>query len=59
MVLKAKGKILKNPGSNTQYVSIPASMVLDSQYPFKANEPIELEIDEKNGILIVRRLKLQ
>jgi hypothetical protein len=56
MVLKVKGKILKNPGANTQYITIPADMVLDSQYPFKPNGAIELEIDTKKGILIVRSL---
>lgn len=57
MVLKTKGKVLKNPGANTQYITIPADMVLDSQYPFKPNEAIELEIDSKKGILVVRSLR--
>ena len=56
MVLKAKSRILKNPDANTEYVTIPASMALDSQYPFKPNDAVELEIDEKKEILIVRRL---
>jgi hypothetical protein len=30
-------------------------MVLDSQYPFKPNDDVELEVDEKKEILIVRR----
>jgi len=56
MVLKAKSRILKNPDANTQYVTIPASMTLDSQYPFKPNDTVELEIDEKKETLTVRRL---
>jgi len=56
MVLKAETKILKNPDANTQYITIPASMTIDSQYPFKPNEAVELEVDEKRGALIVRRL---
>jgi len=55
MVLKAESKILKNPEANTQYLTIPASMTLDSQYPFKPNDAVELEVNEKKGILIVRR----
>jgi uncharacterized protein YuzE len=55
MVLKAKSRVAKNPQANTQYIMIPSSMVLDSQYPFKPNDDVELEVDEKKGILIVRR----
>jgi len=55
MVLKAETKILKNPDANTQYITIPASMTLDSQYPFKPNEKVELEIDGTKQVLIVRR----
>ncbi len=55
MVLKVKSRVAKNPHANTQYIAIPSSMVLDSQYPFKPNDDVELEIDEKKGILIVRR----
>jgi hypothetical protein len=55
MVLKAESKILKSPNARTQYITIPASMTLDSQYPFKPNDAVELEVDEKKGTLIVRR----
>jgi len=55
MVLKAESKILKNPDANTQYITIPSSMTIDSQYPFKPNDAVELEVDEKKGTLIVRR----
>ena len=55
MVIKAKSKILKNPKAKTQYITIPSDMTQDSQYPFKLNDVVELEIDEKKGILIVRR----
>ena len=55
MVLKAETKILKNPDANTQYITIPASMTLDSQYPFKPNEKVELEIDGTRQVLTVKR----
>jgi len=55
MVLTAESKILKNPDANTQYITIPSSMTIDSQYPFKPNDAVELEVDAKKGTLIVRR----
>jgi len=55
MVLKVKSRVAKNPHANTQYIAIPSSMVLDSQYPFKPNDEVEIEIEGKKGILIVRR----
>lgn len=55
MVLKAESKILKNPDANTQYVTIPSSMTIDSQYPFKPNDAVELEVYREKGTLIVRR----
>ena len=55
MVLKAKSKILKNPDANTQYITIPSSMTVDSQYPFKPNDAVDLEVDEEKETLTVRR----
>ena len=55
MVLTAKSKILKNPDANTQYITIPSSMTIDSQYPFKPNDEVDLEIDTTRKILTVRR----
>jgi len=56
MVLKAESKILKNPDANTQYITIPANMTIDSQYPFKPGDKVQLEIDETKQVLTVRRL---
>jgi hypothetical protein len=55
MVLKAESKMLKSPNANTQYLTIPANMTIDSQYPFKPNDKVELEIDGTKQVLIVRR----
>jgi len=55
MVLKAKSKILKNPDANTQYITIPSSMTVDSQYPFKPNDAVDLEVDDEKETLTVRR----
>ncbi len=60
MVLKARSKIIQSPNSKTQYITIPSLLVSDSQYPFKANQnieiiiisnkkKIEITISEKNG----------
>jgi len=44
MVLQAKSKILQSQNSSTQYLTIPAALVKDSQYPFSANEEVEIRI---------------
>lgn len=44
MVLRARTKIIQSPNSSTQYITIPADVVKDSQYPFLADEVVELRI---------------
>ena len=44
MVLKVQSKVIKSPNSNTQYITIPADLVKDSQYPFRGNEFVEIRI---------------
>jgi antitoxin component of MazEF toxin-antitoxin module len=44
MVLRAKSKVIKSPNSRTQYITIPAAMVSDSQYPLKPDQEVEIEI---------------
>jgi len=53
MVLKKSIKILQSKKASTQYLTIPASMVSDSQYPFKANEEVEIEIDTEKKLMII------
>ena len=53
MVLKAITKITQSANSRTQYVTIPADLVKDSQYPFSANEEVEIRV-----ILGQRKLEL-
>lgn len=45
MVLKAKTKIIQNRNAKTQYVTIPASIASDSQYPFTAGQEVEIIIN--------------
>ena len=44
VVLKVRTRILQSRNAKTQYVTIPADMVADSQYPFKAGDIVEVEI---------------
>lgn len=44
MVLHAITKVIQSPNSRTQYVTIPADIVKDSQYPFSANQDVEVRI---------------
>lgn len=54
MVLEAETKIVQSKNARTQYIVIPADMVADSQYPFKANERIRLIIDPYRKMIIIR-----
>ena len=48
MVLKGKTKIIRSRHARTQYITIPAMMVADSQYPFNGTEDVEITVDPKN-----------
>lgn len=58
MVLKASSKIIKNPNATTQQITIPATMVVDSQYPFKPGEEVEVRIDLRTRTLIVSSMEV-
>jgi hypothetical protein len=57
LVDKVETRILENREARTQYITIPARMVQDSQYPFKANDTVELEIQSEEKRLVVRLLR--
>ena len=57
LILKVETKILENERAKTQYITIPARVAQDSQYPFKANDVVELEIDPQEKNLVVRLLR--
>lgn len=48
MVLKGKVKIIQSRHARTQYITIPAMMVADSQYPFNGSEEVEITVDPEN-----------
>jgi|GEM_PF-1031336 len=54
MVLETEAKIVQSKNARTQYIVIPADMVADSQYPFKANERIRIIIDPYRKMMIIR-----
>ena len=53
MVLEVVTKIIQSPNAYTQYIVIPAAMVRDSQYPFRAGEKIRIRIDPVKRALII------
>lgn len=54
MVLKGKTKITQSRHARTQYVTIPATIVADSQYPFTTSQEVEIKVDpERRKIEIV------
>jgi len=57
MVLETEAKIIQSKNARTQYIVIPAEMVVDSQYPFKANERIRITIDPYRKMMIIRSIK--
>lgn len=44
MTLKGTSKIYKHPKADTLYITIPAKIAKDSQFPFKNGEIISVEI---------------
>ena len=55
MAIYAETRILQSPKSRTQYVTIPARVVEDSQYPFVSNEEVELYVDTEKKLLIIAK----
>ena len=57
MVLEKETKIVQSRNAHTQYVVIPAAMVRDSQYPFKANEGVRITVDPYRRMMIIRSIE--
>ncbi|MCD5401662.1 hypothetical protein LR013_03630 [candidate division NPL-UPA2 bacterium] len=53
MALKGRTKLVQSKHAKTQYVAIPATIVADSQYPFKKEEDVEIIIDPDHKILMI------
>lgn len=54
MALKETTKILQSKKARTQYLTIPSSLVSDSQYPFKGGEEVEIVIDPKKELMMIQ-----
>jgi len=54
MVLEKETKIIQSRNARTQYIVIPADMVADSQYPFKAGERVRITVDPYRRMIIIR-----
>ena len=54
-MLKARGKVWKvtSRNINAHVIYIPADVVKDSKYPFKAKEAVNVELDPLNKRLII------
>jgi len=52
-VLKAKSKVNQNKNAKTQYITIPATIASDSQYPFTAGQEIQIEINPNESTIII------
>lgn len=52
-MLKAKSKVNQNKNAKTQYITIPATIASDSQYPFTAGQEIQIEINPNESTIII------
>jgi hypothetical protein len=57
MVLEEKTKIVQSRNAHTQYIVIPAVMVRDSQYPFRADERVRITIDPYRKMMIITSME--
>lgn len=57
MVLEEETKIMQSRNAHTQYIVVPAVMVRDSQYPFKADERVRITIDPYHKMMIIRSIE--
>jgi hypothetical protein len=53
MVLKARIRLSQSKKAWTQYITIPSAVVQDSQYPFKENEELHLEVEPSTGVMVI------
>ena len=56
-MLRAKVKMVQSPNARTQYITVPAAMVTDSQYPFKTGESVEIILNPSEKKLEIHSVK--
>jgi hypothetical protein len=57
MVLTATSKVIQSPNSRTQYITIPAAVVSDSQYPLEPEQEVKIVIHAEEGTIEVIPIK--
>lgn len=57
MVLVGNGKITSAGKTNTKYLSVPAKLVMDSNFPFEEGEQVKITIDPQNKRLIAEKIR--
>jgi hypothetical protein len=53
MVLKTRIRLSQSKKAWTQYVTIPSAVVQDSQYPFKGDEELTLEVEPSTRVIVI------
>lgn len=53
-------KLYKHPNADTLYMTIPASVVQDSTFPFKEDDEVFIEIsDNPHGLVVTKGKKIK
>jgi len=53
MVLEVHSSVIQAKNAMTQYITIPSSMVADSQYPFRGVGKVKIMVEPKTGIMTI------
>jgi hypothetical protein len=57
MVLEKESKVFQSKNARTQYIIIPADVVSDSQYPFRAGDRVRITVDPYHGIMLIASIE--
>jgi len=57
MVLEKESRIFQSKNARTQYIIIPADVVSDSQYPFRAGDRVRITVDPYHKIMIIASIE--
>jgi len=55
MVLETHSSVIQTKNAMTQYITIPSTMVADSQYPFRGVGKVKVTVEPESGIMIVTK----
>lgn len=59
METKVKGisKLNKHPNANTMYLTIPADLVKEKNFPFKDGEKVKLELNKDQQTITISKFE--